>query len=135
MTTSELIFEPYVSHRSNKVSGANGSTTNTQTLIGFGLLTNKKVADNTFFHYGGRLAYLKDKNTINANFNIIFPNNGETSGYQIEPLVGISYNITNSIVLRGEASYFYSKTDGDTLNPITNQNDNIEQTNSGTVTR
>lgn len=130
-----LILEPYISHKSSKITDANITTKNTQTLIGLGLITRKSMSNNAFFYYGARLTYIKNKTTNDALFNFITPNAGDTSGYQIEPLVGISYYITNNILLRGEASFFYNKTDGDGFNTFPSQNNNIEKTNSGTSTR
>ncbi|MFW2372691.1 MAG: hypothetical protein ACN4GM_06175 [Gammaproteobacteria bacterium] len=130
-----LIFEPYISQRSNKVTNVDSTINYTQTLIGFGLLANKSVYEKTHVYYGVRLAYIKDKNTIEANFNILSPNNGSTSGYQVEPLIGISYNVTNNIALRGEAALFYNKRDGEEFNTVSNQNQDIEKTENGTITR
>lgn len=109
----DLIIEPTLATygRDNKTADSRYEYKTIE--VGVGVFKNKKVTEDTYMYYGGRLGYIDGENKGFYQYtSSSSSHSNEEDGYFIAPTLGVQYFLTDSISVGLDAAFMYSKVKG-----------------------
>jgi hypothetical protein len=136
--TQNFRVEPYAgfykTSRSSDSPMQSSSNSSSNSVLGTGLFATGRVLENVQLYGGGRVAYVRRKQSY-ASSSSSYPSQDtttSTSGYLVAPTMGFEYFLLKNISIGAEVGISYTRTSGSENNSA-NEADTREST-SGTST-